>query len=210
MFERYTESARRALFFARYEVSERGAIAIDTEHILLGLIREPHGLVGPILAVSSVSREALRKDIEGQSVFRERVATPVEIPFTKQAKRALESAVNEADRLGHRYIGTEHLLLGLLHAEGSVAETALTGRGLRLDDLRDRVVALLAEHPQADPHGGAHGVELVQPAYAFELIRTTRDLVDQLAGLANDEDRAAIAVALIRQRLDELERLLGG
>jgi ATP-dependent Clp protease ATP-binding subunit ClpC len=210
MFERYTESARRALVFARYEVSERGGLVLDTEHVLLGLIREPRGLIGRILGAAGVSPHELRKDVEARIDVREKIPTSVEIPFGHQAKRALEFAAEEADRLGHRYIGTEHLLLGLLREHGSVAGTVLAGRGLRLDDLRDRVVTLLAELPPADPPGGAMSCELFQPAHAFELIRTTRDLVDQLAVSTTDEDRAATLVDLIRQRLDELERLLGG
>jgi ATP-dependent Clp protease ATP-binding subunit ClpC len=209
MFERYTESARRALFFARYEVSERGGPTIDTEHLLLGLIRDLRGLIGRILDAAGVSPHELRKDIEARIEVHEKIPTSVEIPFSDHAKRALEAAAGEADRLGHRYIGTEHLLLGLLREEGSVAETVLTGRGLRLEQVRDLIVKVLAEHPPADPQGSAMSVGLLQPAYAFELIRTTRDLVDQLAALMTDEDRAATLVDLIRQRLDELERLLG-
>jgi hypothetical protein len=98
----------------------------------------------------------------------------------------------------------------LLREQGSVAGTVLAGRGLRLEAVRDLIVTVLAEHPPSDLHGGAHSVELLQPAYAFELIRTTRDLVDHLAALSADQHRAAPLVDLIRQRLDELERLLGG
>jgi ATP-dependent Clp protease ATP-binding subunit ClpC len=140
MFERYTESARRALFFARYEVSEHGGVALDTDHILLGLIRDPRGLFVRILGMSKVASEDIRKDVESRTASREKVPTSVEIPFTAEAKRALEFAAAEADRIGHSYIGTEHLLLGLLRVEGSVVEGILTARGLRLDDVRNLVV----------------------------------------------------------------------
>src|SRR5688572_29636761 len=111
VFERYTERARRVLFFARYEASQLGSIAIETEHLLLGLIREGKGLTSRIFARSHLSLENIRKDIEGRTVFREKVSTSVEIPFSAETKRVLGFAAEEADRLLHNYIGTEHLLL---------------------------------------------------------------------------------------------------
>ena len=112
MFERYTERARRVLFFARYEASQLGSISIETEHLLLGLIREGKGLTSRIFARSHLSLESIRKEIEGRTVFREKVSTSVEIPFSAETKRVLQFAAEEADRLLHNYIGTEHLLLG--------------------------------------------------------------------------------------------------
>jgi len=82
MFERYTERARRVLFFARYEASQLGSISIETEHLLLGLIREGKGLTSRIFARSHLSLENIRKEIEGRTVFREKVSTSVEIPFS--------------------------------------------------------------------------------------------------------------------------------
>src|SRR5688572_28209163 len=78
MFERYTERARRVLFFARYEASQLGSISIETEHLLLGLIREGKGLTSRIFARSHLSLESIRKEIEGRTVFREKVSTSVE------------------------------------------------------------------------------------------------------------------------------------
>jgi ATP-dependent Clp protease ATP-binding subunit ClpC len=92
MFERYTERARRVLFFARYEASQLGSISIETEHLLLGLIREGKGLTSRIFARSHLSLENIRKDIEGRTVFREKVSTSVEIPFSAETKRVLQVA----------------------------------------------------------------------------------------------------------------------
>jgi hypothetical protein len=125
MFERYTERARRVLFFARYEASQLGSISIETEHLLLGLIREGKGLTSRIFARSHLSLENIRKEIEGRTVFREKVSTSVEIPFSAETKRVLQFAAEEADRLLHNYIGTEHLLLGILREERSVAASIL-------------------------------------------------------------------------------------
>ena len=145
MFERYTERARRVLFFARYEASQLGSISIETEHLLLGLIREGKGLTSRIFARSHLSLESIRKDIEGRTVFREKVSTSVEIPFSAETKRVLQYAAEEADRLLHNYIGTEHLLLGILREERSVAATILMEKGMRLHQVREDIVQLLNE-----------------------------------------------------------------
>ena len=145
MFERYTERARRVLFFARYEASQLGSISIETEHLLLGLIREGKGLTSRIFARSHLSLENIRKEIEGRTVFREKVSTSVEIPFSGETKRVLQFAAEEADRLLHNYIGTEHLLLGILREERSVAASILMEKGMRLNSVREDVVALLNE-----------------------------------------------------------------
>jgi len=145
MFERYTERARRVLFFARYEASQLGSVTIESEHLLLGLIREGKGLTSRIFARSHLSLENIRKEIEGRTIFREKVSTSVEIPFSTETKRALQFAAEEADRLLHNYIGTEHLLLGLLREERSVAALILTEKGMRLSSVREDVVQLLNE-----------------------------------------------------------------
>src|SRR5574339_856403 len=145
MFERYTERARRVLFFARYEASQLGSVSIETEHLLLGLIREGKGLTSRIFARSHLSLESIRKEIEGRTVFREKVSTSVEIPFSGETKRVLQYAAEEADRLLHSYIGTEHLLLGILREERSVAASILMEKGMRLNAVRDDIVQLLNE-----------------------------------------------------------------
>ena len=145
MFERYTERARRVLFFARYEASQLGSVSIETEHLLLGLIREGKGLTSRIFARSHLSLESIRKEIEGRTVFREKVSTSVEIPFSAETKRVLQFAAEEADRLLHNYIGTEHLLLGILREERSVAASILMEKGMRLNTVREDIVALLNE-----------------------------------------------------------------
>lgn len=137
MFERYTEDARRALFFARYEASQLGVRSIETEHLLLGLLREAKGLTGRILAPHGIGD--LRREVEARTEPREKFSTSVEIPFSPETKNVLQFAAQEADRLLHRDIGTEHLLLGLLREERSVAATILVDRGLRLESLREQI-----------------------------------------------------------------------
>ncbi len=133
------------MFFARYEASQLGSISIETEHLLLGLIREGKGLTSRIFARSHLSLENIRKEIEGRTVFREKVSTSVELPFSTETKRVLQFSAEEADRLLHNYIGTEHLLLGILREERSVAATILSEKGMRLNTVREDIVQLLNE-----------------------------------------------------------------
>src|SRR3954462_3683880 len=154
MFERYTERARRVLFFARYEASQLGNLSIATEHLLGGLLREGKGLSSRLFARANLSLDDLLRDIESRVVFHEKTPLAQEIPFTDATQRALESAAPEADRLLHNYIGTEHLLLGLLSEPDSGAGQILTGHGLRLAAVRDDIVTLVREHPPADADHG--------------------------------------------------------
>ena len=112
MFERYTEKARRVIFFARYEASQFGSPYIETEHLLLGLLREDKALTNRFLR-SHASVESIRKQIEGRTTIREKVSTSVDLPLSNECKRVLAYAAEEAERLSHKHIGTEHLLLGL-------------------------------------------------------------------------------------------------
>ncbi|HEX8138954.1 MAG TPA: ATP-dependent Clp protease ATP-binding subunit [Pyrinomonadaceae bacterium] len=139
MFERYTEKARRVIFFARYEASQFGAPAIEPEHLLLGLMREDKTLTGRFFPRAQVSIEAIRKEIESRTLLREKISTSVELPLAPETKRVLAYAHEESDRLQHRHIGTEHLLLGLLREDRSMAAEILYERGLRLNAVRDEI-----------------------------------------------------------------------
>jgi uncharacterized protein (TIGR03435 family) len=147
MFERYTERARRVLFFSRYEATERGSVSIETEHILLGLIREGKGLASRLLIARGMSLEDIRTEVKRRAVFQGRVPKSVEVPFSAEGKRVLHSAAEEADCLRDDYIGTEHLLLGLLRQEGSVAAEILIDLGLRLESVRQDIVNLTPDYP---------------------------------------------------------------
>src|SRR6266542_2465067 len=139
MFERYTEKARRVIFFARYEASQFGAPAIEPEHLLLGLMREDKTLTGRFFPRAQISVESIRREIEGRTLLRERIPTSVELPLAPATKRVLHYSHEESDRLQHRHIGTEHLLLGLLREERSMAAQILFERGLRLAAVRDEI-----------------------------------------------------------------------
>jgi ATP-dependent Clp protease ATP-binding subunit ClpC len=145
MFERYTERARRVLFFARYEASEFGSLSIETEHVLLGLVREGKGLTSRLFERFSISLADIRAEIIGRTIAHPKIPTSVEIPFTGETRRILQYGAEEADRLMHGHIGTEHLLLGILREERCLAATLLMQKGMRLDRLRSEIVDLLNE-----------------------------------------------------------------
>jgi uncharacterized protein YbbC (DUF1343 family) len=137
MFERYTEKARRVIFFARYEASQFGAPEIEPEHFLLGIAREDGGLLAHFLPNGKSSMEGIRVLIEGRATQRERLPTSVELPLAPESKRVLHYSHEESDRLSDRHIGTEHILLGLMREERCNAARILHELGLRLDAVRE-------------------------------------------------------------------------
>ena len=139
MFERYTEKARRVIFFARYEASQYGSPYIETEHILLGVLREDKALAHRFLK-SPDSGEIIRRQIDAHTTTREKVSTSVDLPLTNECKRVLAYAAEEAGRLSHQHIGAGHLLLGLLREEKCFAAEILYGRGLTLSTAREELV----------------------------------------------------------------------
>jgi hypothetical protein len=136
MFERYTEKARRSIFFARYEASQYGSPFIETEHLLLGILREVKDLSRWFPGKIGVELE-IRADIERQIPPRERISTSIEIPLTPECARVLTLAGDAADRLGHDSIGPEHLLIGILRIESSQAAQILIARGVQPEVIQE-------------------------------------------------------------------------
>jgi hypothetical protein len=133
MFERYTEKARRVIFFARYEASQYGQPKIDTEHLLLGLIREDKALYRWL---PKTDFQTVRKRVDDHSPKQPPTSISVDLPLSEAAKRVLKHAANEADRLANKHIGTEHLLLGLLDEEDCLAAKLLREGGADAGELR--------------------------------------------------------------------------
>jgi len=148
MFERYTEPARRVIFFARYEASQFGSATIETEHILLGLIREDEKGLQRFLS-SSTSIDAIRKQIEDELPVHERISTSIDIPLSDECKRILSNTAEESEELGHRQIDTSHLLLGILREGNCIAAKVLTGLGLELTAVREEIRRTPAPEPEA-------------------------------------------------------------
>jgi hypothetical protein len=154
MFERYTERARRVIFFARYEASSYGSQYIETEHLLLGLLREDPVLCTQLLGPASVAAD-IRTEIERQITPRERISTAVEVPLTTESKQALRFAAEESERLGHQHVGTEHLLVGMLRVEGSLAASLLRERGLKPEPIREQIAKAPIPDYKSRPTTGA-------------------------------------------------------
>jgi hypothetical protein len=136
MFERFTEKARRVIFFARYEASHYGSPYIETEHMLLGLLREEKRI---LQLVPSVNGESVRKQVDAATHRGPTVPTSVDLPLSSENKRVLKYAAEEADRLSQRHIGTEHLLLGLLREKDCFAAQLLRERGADLATVREKI-----------------------------------------------------------------------
>ncbi|MER3428524.1 MAG: ATP-dependent Clp protease ATP-binding subunit ClpC [Pyrinomonas sp.] len=186
MFERYTEKARRVIFFARYEAAQFGAPAIEPEHLLLGLLREDKGLTQRFLARTQMSVEAIRRDIEARTMMREKISTSVELPLAPDTKRVLIYAHEESERLGHKHIGTEHLLLGLLRDERSLAAEILHERGLRVSAVREELARSHGSDPRAaqkkdTPHLAEFSRDLTEDAM--------NDRLDPLVGREAEIER---------------------
>src|SRR5213595_1478435 len=145
MFEKYNEKARRALFFARYEASKLGSRVIESEHILLGVLREGEEIIKEIFSRFNVKPDDIRREIEGDRVFVERVSSTQELPLSEESKKILAYASHEAESMMHPYVGTEHLLIGILRVESSTAARILTAKGLNVYGVREETISILKE-----------------------------------------------------------------
>ena len=146
MFERYTEKARRVIFFARYEASEFGSPSIETEHLLLGLLREDKAIANRFLP-SDDSVASIRQRIRALTPCNEKISTSVDLPLSHESSRVLAYSAEEAENLKQAYIRPEHLLLGLLREEKSLAASLLQECGLSLKRVREDVAAGEADSP---------------------------------------------------------------
>ncbi len=145
MFERFTERARKVIILAREEAIRLGHNFVGTEHLLLGLIREGDGLAVAILKKLSVNISVVKGEIEKIVSVGSEFSPAGEIPFTPQAKKVLEYAISEARSLGHNYIGTEHLLLGLIREGEGIASLVLRDFGVSVASAKAQAQELLGE-----------------------------------------------------------------
>jgi len=142
MFERYTDKARRTIFFARYEAVQYGSPYIETEHLLLGLVREAKNLFSGSLP--RVNYQAVYERIDARTPARAPASANVDLPLSNESRRVITYAAEEADRLADRHIGTEHLLLGLLREEKCSAAHILCELGADLATLREVIAKIPA------------------------------------------------------------------
>ena len=168
MFERYTESAKRVIFFARHDASQLGGDAIEAEHLLLGVLREPEGLTASIFSRLHISPDQVRREVRSHVLLRDSVSTSVEIPLSAESKKVLQTAREEADRMRSDAIGTEHILLGLVEAEGTAAAKILARQGVRAPVVREaldsRALRRPAKKVRETPLLAEFSVDLTQSA----------------------------------------------
>jgi len=175
MFERYTERSRRVIFFARYEALQYGSQSIAPEHILLGLLREDKTLSAKYFPYRhTLTVDSVRKEIEDRIVVRDRIPQSSELHLSAVTKRILFYANEESRQLKNRHIGPEHILLGLIREERSVAAEILFGYGVRLDDIREK----LGQQQRAMPNLFAPAKEASKTPSLSEF---TRDLTNEAA-----------------------------
>jgi ATP-dependent Clp protease ATP-binding subunit ClpA len=153
VFERFTDRARRVVVLAQEEARMLNHNYLGTEHILLGLIHEGEGVAARALESLGISLEAVRQQVQ-EIIGQGQQAPSGHIPFTPRAKKVMDLATREALQLGHNYIGTEHILLGLIREGEGVAAQVLVKLGADLNRVRQQVIQLLHGYPGEEPAGG--------------------------------------------------------
>jgi ATP-dependent Clp protease ATP-binding subunit ClpC len=149
MYERFTDPARAAMKLSNQEAQRFHHEYIGTEHIVLGLVKEGSGLGVTILKNLDVDPQKIRLEVEKIVQFGPDMVTMGKLPHTPRAKKVIEYAMEEARGLSHNYVGTEHLLLGLLREQEGVAAQVLMNLGVQVDEVRERVVKLGTREPGA-------------------------------------------------------------
>lgn len=214
MFNRFTERARKVILLAKEEAKRFNHDYIGTEHILLGLIREGEGVAAAVLENLGLDPEKIRLEVEKLVQPGPSTVISGDIPFTPKAKKVIELAMDEARNLGHNYIGTEHLLLGLIREGEGVASQVLLNLSLDLNKVRDEVMQLLGsatpgfemgQKPQMGPMGKTKTPAL--DAFGRDLTDLAKqDKLDPVIGRANEIERV---IQILARRTKNNPVLLG-
>ena len=197
----FTERVRKVLAMAREEAARLHHEYVGTEHILLGLIREGEGVAAAVLQNLNVDLDEIQQKIE-DTVKKGKAAqaTGPDLPYTSRAKKVLELAMAEARELNHSYVGTEHLLLGVLREDDAVAAPILHSHGVKLDGVRVAIDTMLAESP---PVPGSPEEAARHVGREIDQLKAS---LDSLAALSADSSEAREIRLRIRDRLEELKR----
>src|SRR5947208_6407834 len=156
MYERFTDRARKVMQLANQEAQRLNHEYIGTEHVLLGLVKEGSGVAANVLKNLDIDLRKIRHEVELLVQSVPDATIPGKLPQTPRAKKVIEYSIEEARNLNHNYVGTEHLLLGLLLEQEGVAAQVLMNLGLRLEDVREEVLNLLGRNMETD-EGGSGG-----------------------------------------------------
>ena len=211
MFNKFTERARKVILLAKEEAKRFNHDYIGTEHILLGLIREGEGVAAAVLQKLGLSPEKIRLEVEKLVQSGPSTMVSGDIPFTPKAKKVIELAMEEARSLGHNYIGTEHLLLGLIREGEGVASQVLMNLGLDLNRVRNEVITLLGSSSPAPTGGtGAGGARTKTPAldaFGRDLTQLAREgKLDPVIGRKEEIERV---IQILARRTKNNPVLLG-
>ncbi|MBI3021044.1 MAG: ATP-dependent Clp protease ATP-binding subunit [Candidatus Omnitrophica bacterium] len=209
MFNKFTERARKVILLAKEEAKRFNHDYIGTEHILLGLIREGEGVAAAVLQKLGLSPEKIRLEVEKLVQSGPSTMVSGDIPFTPKAKKVIELAMEEARSLGHNYIGTEHLLLGLIREGEGVASQVLMNLGLDLNRVRNEVITLLGSSSPT-PTGGGAGTRTKTPAldaFGRDLTQLAREgKLDPVIGRKEEIERV---IQILARRTKNNPVLLG-
>jgi len=208
MFNKFTERARKVILLAKEEAKRFNHDYIGTEHILLGLIREGEGVAAAVLQKLGLSPEKIRLEVEKLVQSGPSTMVSGDIPFTPKAKKVIELAMEEARSLGHNYIGTEHLLLGLIREGEGVASQVLMNLGLDLNRVRNEVITLLGSSGPATPSGtGAKTKTPALDAFGRDLTKLAQDgKLDPVIGRKDEIERV---IQILARRTKNNPVLLG-
>jgi ATP-dependent Clp protease ATP-binding subunit ClpC len=201
MFERFSDRARRVVVLAQEEARMLEHDYIGTEHLLLGLIHEGEGIGAKSLRALGVDLETVRREVEAL-IGRGQQPPSGHIPFTQRAKKSLELALREMVHLGHDYIGTEHLLLGLVREGDGVAAQVLRQRGIELNRVRQEVIRQLHGHEAGTRRRSRRGVPSGEGATLEEISRQLQALGARLGAI---EEKLGIEESPARQRLRRID-----
>src|SRR6202166_4022686 len=157
MYERFTDRARKVMQLANQEAQRFNHEYIGTEHILLGLVKEGSGVAANVLKNLDIALRKIRLEVEKIVQTGPDMVTMGKLPQTPRAKKVIEYSIEEARNLNHNYVGTEHLLLGLLREQEGVAAQVLMNLGLKLEDVREEVLNLLGHNMESSESGGGGG-----------------------------------------------------
>jgi ClpA/ClpB-like protein len=201
MFERFTDRARRVVVLAQDEARRLNHNYIGTEHILLGLIHEDEGVAARALQSLGVNLEAVRQQVE-EIIGRGQQALSGHIPFTPRAKKVLELSLRESLQLGHNYIGTEHILLGLIREGDGVAAQVLARLGADMNRVREQVIQLLqghqAEEPASDPFVARELRLLPAVKTRLEAVEERLTAIEQGVGMVPDTSELDEQIEIVR------------
>ena len=217
MFDRFTDRAKKVMNLARQEAQRFNHEYLGTEHILLGLVQEGSGVAANVLRNMQIDLAKIRTEVEKLVKTGPSMVTMGQLPFTPRAKKVLELSMEEAGNLGHNYIGTEHLLLGLIKENEGIAAKVLTNLGVKLEDVREEVLEFLGAEPGEDEDddspehaiGGGPGKSKTPALDAFGRDLTELAREGKLDNVIGRDDEIERVIQILSRRTKNNPVLLG-